>query len=575
MNYKLVNPNFKENYIEQLLKFKGIDNIDEYLNPTAAVLEDPELLDNIDEGAQLLLNVVKKEGRILLVVDSDTDGFTSSAIFYLYMKECFPYVNIEFILHEGKQHGLEDHIDSILNNNNSYDLIVLPDSSSNDKIYHDKLKEIGLPCLVLDHHLIDGEVSDNAIIINNQASKNYQNKDLTGVGVTWQFCRYLDRILDQNYSEKYIDLAALGIIGDMGSLLSLENRYIIKNGLENIENFFFKTLVEKNSYSMNNEITPIGIAFYVVPMINAMIRIGTINEKVRLFEAFIDGEKRVPSHKRGSNGELVPLAIESARECTNTKNKQKKIREEISEKLTYKIYKEDLLSNKILFIELTDEDDDFPPGLSGLIAMELASKFNKPTIVARLNDEGYVKGSIRGLNNSKLDSFKNFLESSNVMEFVSGHDNAAGCSIKESNIQELLDYSNEQLKDLNFDSSFYLVNFEREINDNDIIPLIKNIYKYHDLYGQDLSEPLIYIGNIFLKHNEVQIIGEKQDTIKFEKNGVTYIQFHAKKLINELSQYDTIDMEIIGRANINTWGGKETPQIFIDNYEVRDGLYSF
>mgnify|MGYP003416379716 FL=1 len=33
---------------------------------------------------------------------------------------------------------------------------------------------------------------------------------------------------------------------------------------------------------------PISVAFYIVPLVNAMIRVGTMDEKRRLFEAFIE-----------------------------------------------------------------------------------------------------------------------------------------------------------------------------------------------------------------------------------------------------------------------------------------------
>ena len=205
----------------------------------------------------------------------------------------------------------------------------------------------------------------------------------------------------------------------MGSLISLENRYIVKKGLENIKNDFFKILIDKQSFSMKKEITPISVAFYIVPMVNAMIRVGTMEEKKRLFEAYLDANKMVPSNKRGAKGTLELLGVESARECTNAKNRQNKIKEAAVDNLEIKIHKYDLLENKILFIRL-DEDDNFPRELNGLVAMQLSAKFKKPTIVARLNDENYVKGSARGLNESALESFKDFLDSTNLFEYTAG-----------------------------------------------------------------------------------------------------------------------------------------------------------
>ena len=147
-----------------------------------------------------------------------------------------PQQQISYILHEHKEHGLEDHIENIIDSNEYYDLVILPDSSSNDYEYHETLGEHNMKCLILDHHEIDPNqaISSNAIIINNQLSPDYPNKELTGAGVTWQFCRQYDYIHNTCFTDDLIDLAALGVCGDMGSILDLENRYIMIEGFKHM-----------------------------------------------------------------------------------------------------------------------------------------------------------------------------------------------------------------------------------------------------------------------------------------------------------------------------------------------------
>lgn len=574
MKVKLVNENFRDNYGIKLLQSKGIQDIDKYINPTKECLQNPVDLDNIENGAKLLKTAIEKEWNILLIIDSDNDGFTSAAIIYQYIKKLNNNINIKYLLHSGKQHGLEDHIDYILEHSDEIDMIIQPDSGSNDFIYHEQLKEKNIPCLILDHHITDEEISSNAIIINNQLSQNYKNKELTGAGITWQFCRFCDNYFNVNFSKDLIDLAAWGIIGDMGSLLEIENRYIIKNGLENINNYFFKVLIEKQSYSMGGEITPITVAFYIVPLINAMIRVGTMEEKERLFMAFIDGHQMVPCNKRGAKGTFEEVAVESARECTNARTRQNKIKDEAVQKLEMKIHKNGLLDNKVLFVRL-EEDDQFPAVLNGLVAMQLSAKFKKPTIVARLNNEGYDRGSMRGLNQSELVSFKDFLEQSGYFEYVSGHDNAAGASIRDKDLADFHKYANEALKDIDFGENVYDVNFIRTAAEKDISNIIFDLDQYRYLYGQNIDEPLIYISDINLTKNDIQIIGKNADTVKFEKFGITYIKFHAKDLINELGLYNEMRVELVGRPNVNEWMGNYTPQIMIEDLEVFDSALDF
>ena len=574
MKYELVNENFKKDYIVSLLAARGVEDVEEFLNPTEKSLQDYMDLENMEEGAALLLKAIKNNGKILLIVDSDPDGYTSSAILYLYLKKVFSDIQIDYWIHEQKQHGLEDHIENLMKTD--YNLVITPDAGSNDFKYHERLKEINLPVLVLDHHLLDEEVSSNAIIINNQTSPRYKNKALTGAGVVYQFCRFLDELLGVEYSHLFMDLAALGIVADMGSMLNPENRYIIKRGFSKIYNFFFNALIEKQSFPMKGKINPMTVAFYITPLINAMIRVGTMEEKTTLFEAFIDGIKTVASRKRGAQGEAAFLADEVARECGNARNRQNTTKEKVTDMLEAKIHKHGLLENEVLFLRLDEDDPEFPQELTGLIAMQLSQKFNKPTILAKLNDQGYIRGSMRGLNGTELESFKDFLESSKLFEYVSGHDNAAGISILESNLSDFHEFSNKTLKDVDFGQNLHQVNFIKQAVDSNLSDLIIDVAKHEELWGQENPTPNILVQDIFINKSDIDILGAKKNTIKFKKNGVEYIQFRADKLINEIDEYgDSIMITIVGRAGINDWGGQFTPQIMIKDYEIEDGAMSF
>lgn len=575
MKCRMENPQILDNYVRNLLSFRGVEDIEGFLNPNKDNLQDPDDLVNISEGAQLYLSNIGDDKRILIIVDSDCDGFTSSAIIYQYTKIIAPTTQIDYWLHNGKEHGLSDHIDKLMDEEVKYDLIILPDSSSNDVEYHNKLKEINTPCLCLDHHQVDVTISDNAIIVNNQISPNYRNKELVGAGVTFQFCRYIDKLLKINRAEDFIDLAALGQIGDMGSVLTLENRYIISRGLKSIKNFMFKSMIEKQDYSMGGKITPISVAFYIVPLINAMIRVGTNEEKDRLFRSFIDGKELVVSHKRGAKGGLEKVAIESIRECTNAKSRQTKLIENAEQQIEYKICKYGLLNNKVILVRLED-DMVFPSELNGLLAMKIAAKYKRPAMVLRLGPDGYDKGSMRGVNQSALTSFKDFLNESGFVESM-GHDNAAGAIIKDENLSAFHAYANEKLANIDFGENYYDINFERNVTSPDLDRLITDISRHDDIWGQSNNVPLIHVKGLIVEPDEISIIGKNSDTVKIEKNGITYIKFKAKDMIEDLSKYsETINIEIVGEANLNEWGGRTTPQIFIKDYEIKkENIFEF
>lgn len=580
MKVNLTNQNFTNNYVANLLKARGVLDIQKFLYPTKDCLQNPNDFKNIGIGAALYLRVVQENKRILIIVDSDCDGFTSAAIIYQYTKRLNPNCSIDYWLHEGKQHGLQDHINRLMLQDEHYDLIILPDSSSNDAHYHDMLDGINIPCLILDHHLIDCDLSDNAIVINNQLSPNYLNKELTGAGVVYQFCRFIDQKTNHNWANDYIDLAALGIIGDMGSMLELENRYISTFGLSHIKNPLLIELINKQAYSITgkvgttwdetvNSLNSTAIAFYIVPLINAVIRVGTMEEKEMLFSAFLDGDRLVESNKRGAKGTMVPIKEEAVRIATNVKARQQKLKEEISEQLETKIVKYDLLSNKILFIQLTNEDV-FPSELNGLIAMQMASKYKRPTIIARLNDQGYNRGSARGLNESALKDLKQFVTESKCIEYAAGHANAFGISIPQTNLAQFIEYANEKLQGYNFNENCYDVNFVRTAQADDLSQLIKDIGEATSVWGQNNSEPLIYITNLYVKKSDLRVMGQNKDTLKIESNGISYIKFRAKDLIEKLNKIQGVaEIELVGRANLNNWMGRISPQIFIEDIECK------
>ena len=569
MKIKLVNDNITSDYTKNLLRSRGVDNIDDFLSPSEKNLQSWEDLDNIKLGVDLVKNTINDKKPYAILIDPDNDGFTSFAILYQYLKRLNPEKEIEYFVHSAKQHGLEDTYQVF--QDKEYSVVFLPDSSSNDGVF---AKEINAPICVIDHHEIDNEPSDNMIVINNQSSAKYKNKYLSGAGMVWQFCRAMDYYFGHEWAYDYTDLAAVGICGDAMSGLEIENQYIWSYGFSHINNFFLKTLIDKQNFSMKGIVNPTTVAFYISPLLNAVTRVGTTEEKLHMAEAFINGEKLIPSNKKGHKGELVALAAEATRECVNAKSRQARILDNIEEKIDIKINKKDLLINKVLFVEL-DDDDDFPSTLNGLLATRLTNKYSRPTIVARANDDGYIRGSARAIKTENMDSFKQYLEESEMFEYVLGHPLAFGCSISSYNLDKFFSYSNDSLKDVELGEKCYSVNFIRDAMDNDIDNLIRDVGEYGYIWSNQNDEPTLYIDNIILSTNEIQIIGTNRDTVKFTKNGITYIKFKANELIDELSGMKDIIMKIVGRCNINEWNGIKNPQIIIDDYEIIDNMYGF
>ena len=384
MEYQLIAPSIPLNAeitaVERVLTNRGIaiHDITHYLHTTDEDILNPELIANMKEGAKMLIKHIAAEDKIFIQIDSDCDGYTSAALLINYLSQLFPiYVrnNVIYRIHDGKEHGLiSETIPAGVR------LVIAPDSSSNDYKEHKILKEKGIDVLVIDHHEAD-KISENACIINNQLC-DYPTKSLSGVGMVYKFCTYIDKLLNTDYAEDYTDLAALGMIADMMDMRDFETKHIISLGLANIRNPFFRAMVDKQAFSLKGENTPIGIAFYVAPYVNATIRMGTYEEKIILFESMLDfkGYERITSTKRGARGELEMRVEQAVRNCSNIKNRQTRARDAALEKIENIIKENNLLDNKILVIKL-DESMAVEKTLTGLIANQLMAKYQRPVLL--------------------------------------------------------------------------------------------------------------------------------------------------------------------------------------------------
>ena len=145
MKYQLINKvNDSWSAIEQVLHNRGVDDIQHYLNTSDQDINSFYDFgrDILAQSARALSNVIFNKEKAVVIVDSDCDGFTSSAVLINYLHDLFPQWvenKLDYILHSGKQHGLNDHIDYLLTKD--YSLVLIPDAGSNDVGECKRLKE--------------------------------------------------------------------------------------------------------------------------------------------------------------------------------------------------------------------------------------------------------------------------------------------------------------------------------------------------------------------------------------------------------------------------------------------------
>ena len=538
-------------------------------------------------GVKMLAQHIANNDLIMFQVDSDCDGDTSAAALLNYLYCLFPaYVQNRIIyrFHEGKEHGIiEETVPE------GVKLVVAPDSSSNDYEVHKKLKERGIDVLVIDHHEAE-KVSDDAVVINNQLC-DYPTKSLSGVGMVYKFCQYFDSIMDTDYADYILDLVALGMIADMMDMRDFETKHLITRGLEDIHNPFFAGMVEKNAFQLK-EITPIGVAFYVAPYVNATVRMGTQEEKKIMFEAMLDFKayNMVDSTKRGCKGQKERLVDQAIRNCTNIKSRQTKARDNTLATVKQIIKQNNLLSHKILIVCIPKETY-IEKNLTGLIANQLMAEYQRPVLL--LNETEYEmevfdtfgkletvltrkawEGSARGYDKSALTDFRKFcLDKQWAPWYAEGHSNAFGFGILDDVLPMFIQECDKELKDFEF-TPCYSVDFifnADNFNPKDII----EIADLKSLWGQGIEEPYIALTNVRVSKGNVQLMSpDKNPTLKISlPNGTSLIKFKfSKKEYEKLNTEGYLVLDVVGRCEINAWGGKVNAQIIMEDYDIVDAV---
>lgn len=545
------------------------ENIDSFINyPKTEDELSPFLLDNMDKAIQLLYEGFSNNKEFFLIVDSDVDGFTSASIFYRFFKLRYPHANIKWMLHEGKEHGIElDKVPA------SCDYIIVPDAGSMNIEQQKILLEQNKTIIILDHHEVNQFIiNDRLAVVNNQCSDRFYNKALSGAGVTFKAIQayeitYPDMYVKASY---FYDLAALGLISDMMDMRTLDNNYIVYKGLRSINNQMFKALINQQAFKLQDGINKTGVAFYIAPIINGVIRAGTMEDKELLFKGFIEepDSEFVDTVYRGNQRHETFYAY-AARNAYNVKNRQDTDKKKCFNALCERIEQEHLNDNCVIAVVASKTDKvPVPQNITGLIAMELLKKYNKPILVLRPKTENGVlsyAGSGRCKPFEGLNSFLQFVRDSEYSEYGEGHAMAFGASIPAKDFDAFIAESNERLKDVDFSVDFIEVD---AIFDGNWVntQMLLEFAKAGDIYGNSIPEPRIAMEAI-IDSDRIILQGEDKTTVKIMMAGIPCLKFKDKELATLLSGGKRFKIKLIGKPKLNVYGGRETVQLFIDEIE--------
>lgn len=539
-----------------LNKFE-IKDTEEFINPTGKYLESPFLYNNMKEAIQCFRwHYMDNLSKVYILSDSgDTDGITSACILYQYMLMVKPDWDIKILIHEGKERGLQDEklLQQVINE--PRDLLIIPDSGTNDinqvnLVY----KKTNTDIIVLDHHDFETPIT-KGILVNNQDPLSKCQRNGSGCLVTHKFLQAIDNDLDVNYSHKFIDMVALSLISDSMDMRELENRTYYHYGIEtlnNIENKFLRDCISE--FIKNENYTQRDLSFSVIPKFNSICRSTDMELKQKLFLSFLD--------EIDDYSEMLKL-------CAESHNKQKALVDKIIENNLSEI--NELSKNNLIVFA----SNDIPRSYSGLICgkiMNIAG--NKPTLTGSIKDGTFI-GSLR----SPI-PLREELNNNELVEWCVGHDEASGIEIKEENIKSLVDYYNF----LNLDYTPHIT----VLNSYTIKSLPKYLFglfePYKALFGKGIEEPKFFVDKISFKPQDIDILGRDKRTLKIKSGDISILIFNCtrqNKIDLGLGYYENgkfiekrknimLTMSCVGDLSINEWNGNKYKQIIVNNFEVKE-----
>ncbi|MDZ7953492.1 single-stranded-DNA-specific exonuclease RecJ [Nostoc sp. DedQUE09] len=317
--------------------------------------------------------------KIAIWGDFDADGITSTSVLWDGLGQFFAQNTqlVYYIPNRLKEsHGLNNQgIDNLAKQ--GCKLIVTCDTGSTNVEEIIYAKQLGIDVIVTDHHTLPAERPPVAAIINPRYfPKEHQLFNLSGVAVAYKLVEALYQSLPNvaKYPlEDLLDLVAVGLIADLVQL-SGDCRYLAQMGIQRLQEDFKQPAAARRRPGVGRLLElcqksgdrPTDISFGLGPRINAVSRIqGDASFCVEL----------LTSRDVKRCNELAEVT-----ELANARRKslQKDVQAQVAQKLTQL----DLSTTSVIVLE----DAQWPAGVLGLVAGQIAQETGRPTVL--LSTEG-------------------------------------------------------------------------------------------------------------------------------------------------------------------------------------------
>lgn len=415
--------------LAQVLTSRGISSGEEaqkFVQAKMMDLHQPDLLPGVSEAAERVVAAVKAGRRITIYGDYDVDGVTSTSILWHCLK--LAGANVDYYIPCRMEEGYGLNLEAIktLHEEDGNRLVITVDCGICSLAEAQLAKELGLELIITDHHTMTDELPAAATLVHPRLpGTDYPFGELCGAGVAfklaWGICQRLGEGNKasprmREFLKAAVGLAAMGTVADVVPLVG-ENRILVKYGLSTlIEKSMpgLEMLLKVSDLHKQKSLTAEDIGFGLAPRINAAGRLGQARLAVEL----------LTTNNRSRAAQLADYVDQL------NKNRQ------TVERKMFKQAKEQIEENESWqnAAALVLADEDWHPGVMGIVASRVAERYEKPTIIVALNAESNMgQGSGRSFANFDLHS--GLAACQEHLIAFGGHRAAAGLRIESGKIE--------------------------------------------------------------------------------------------------------------------------------------------
>jgi single-stranded-DNA-specific exonuclease len=369
------------------------------------------------EAVARLARAVRAKERVCVFGDYDADGITSAALLTDVLRALGAEVVTLLADRFDGGYGFSGRAFAKVVETGA-SLLVTCDCGSSDHERLDRARAANLDAVVIDHHRVpDAPLPAVAFLNPHRPECGFAYKGLASVGLALSVCAGVRAEVGSSLDLRpWLDLVAIGTIGDVAPLDG-DNRPLVRAGLPLLSRGTRPGTRALAEVAGCSALVPTGedVAFQLAPRINAPGRMGKPDLALELLLAKSDDEAR-------------RLAGEVDARCAQRKEVERAM---VAEALT-------MLADPGLagLPAIVLAKQGWHPGIVGILAGRLASRFRKPTVVVAL-DGSVGRGSARGP--AGFSVFDALARCKDVLAKFGGHHAAAGVELESSRVDTLRD----------------------------------------------------------------------------------------------------------------------------------------